>query len=153
MTRAEQLVLDYERTGVSVTDHPMKLLRPTLPKRFKSSRDVMSLRSGMRVSAAGLVTCRQRPGTASGVVFITMEDEYGFLNLVIWSKVFERFHHVAMTARLLVVHGRIERSDDPKGLRPADPHAPQSVVHVIADRLERLDEKIPKLASVSRDFH
>jgi error-prone DNA polymerase len=153
MTRAEQLVLDYERTGVSVSDHPMKLLRPSLTKRFKSSRDVMSLRSGTRVSAAGLVTCRQRPATASGVVFITMEDEHGFMNLVVWSKVFEKFHHVATTARLLAVHGRIERSDDPKGLRPSDPNVPQSVVHVIADRLERLDDRLPKLASMSRDFH
>lgn len=153
MTRAEQLVLDYERTGVSIADHPLKLLRASLPKRFKHSRDVMSLRSGTRVSAAGLVTCRQRPGTASGVVFVTMEDEYGFMNLVLWAKVFEKFHHVATTARLLVVHGRIERSDDPKGLRPVDSNAPQSVVYVIADRLERLDEKMPKLASMSRDFH
>ena len=153
MTRAEQLVLDYERTGVSICDHPMKLLRRQLPKRFKTSRDVMSLRSGTRVSAAGLVTCRQRPGTASGVVFITMEDEHGFMNLVVWAKVFEKFHHVATTARLLVVHGRIERSDDPKGLRPPDPNAPQSVVYVIAERLELLDEKMPKLASMSRDFH
>jgi len=153
MSRAEQLVLDYERTGVSVTDHPLKLLRRSLPRRFKTSRDVLSLRSGTRVSAAGLVTCRQRPGTASGVVFITMEDEHGFMNLVVWSKVFEKFHHVATTARLLVVHGCIERSDDPKGLRPPDPNAPQSVVYVVADRLELLDEKLPKLASMSRDFH
>jgi error-prone DNA polymerase len=153
MTRAEQLVLDYERTGVSISDHPMKLLRPSLPKRFKNSRDVMSLRSGTRVSSAGLVTCRQRPGTASGVVFVTMEDEHGFLNLVLWSKVFEKYHHVATTARLLVVHGRIERSDDPKGLRPADPGAPQSVVYVIAERLERIDQKLPRLESMSRDFH
>jgi error-prone DNA polymerase len=153
MTRSEQLVLDYERTGVSIADHPLKLLRPSLPKRFKSSRDVMNLRSGTRVSVAGLVTCRQRPATASGVVFITMEDEQGFLNLVVWSKVFDQFHHIAMSARLLIVHGRIERSDDPKGLRPPDPNVPQSVVYVVAERLERLDEKIPKLASMSRDFH
>ncbi len=156
MTRAEQLVLDYERTGVSVSDHPLKLLRSSLPKRFKSSRDVMHLRTGTRVSAAGLVTCRQRPGTASGVVFITMEDEHGFLNLLVWAKVFEQFHHVATTARLLVVHGRIERSDErPSQPRPEapDPNAPQSVVYVIADRLELLDQKIPKLASMSRDFH
>jgi error-prone DNA polymerase len=153
MTRAEQLVLDYERTGISITDHPMRLVRPSLPKRFKSSREVTSLRSGTRVSAAGLVTCRQRPGTASGVVFITVEDEYGFLNLVVWAKVFEKYHHTATTARLLVVHGRIERSDDPKGIRPPDPNVPQSVVYVVADRLERLDEKLPKLVSSSRDFH
>ena len=153
MTRAEQLVLDYERTGVSVSDHPMKLLRGRLPKKTLSSRDILSLRSGSKVSVAGMVICRQRPGTASGVVFVTMEDEHGFSNLVLWSKVFEEYRHVATTSRLLMVHGRIERSDDPKGLRPADPNAPQSVVYVIAERLERLDAQLPALDSMSRDFH
>lgn len=153
MSRAEQLVLDYERTGVSLDDHPMKLLRPRLPRRYASSRDVVGLRSGRRVSVAGLVTCRQRPDTASGVVFVTMEDEHGFLNVVLWAKVFEAFRHVALTARLLVVHGRIERSDDPKGVRPADPSAPHSVVHVIAERLEPLDDALPQLVAASRDFH
>ncbi len=157
MTRAEQLVLDYERTGVSVADHPMLVLRPTLPKRIKTSRDILSLRSGTRVSVAGLVICRQRPGTASGVVFVTMEDEFGFLNLVLWAKVFEEFHHDATTSRMLLVHGRIERSDDPKGKGPPDPNAPSSVVYVIAERLEKLDTKGPKemgaLGSMSRDFH
>ncbi|MDB5217400.1 MAG: polymerase alpha subunit, partial [Myxococcaceae bacterium] len=153
MTRAEQLVLDYERTGVSVSDHPMKLIRPRLAKKVQSSRDVLALRSGTKVSVAGMVICRQRPGTASGVVFITMEDEYGFSNLVLWSKVFEEYRHVATTSRLLMVHGRIERSDDPKGYKPADPNAPQSVVYVIAERLEKLDAQLPALDSMSRDFH
>ncbi len=153
MNRAEQLVLDYERTGVSVSDHPMKLLRPRLPKKTQSSHDVLSLRSGTKVSVAGMVICRQRPGTASGVVFVTMEDEYGFSNLVLWSRVFEEYRQVATASRLLMVHGRIERSDDPKGLRPPDPGAPQSVVYVIAERLERIDALMPALDSMSRDFH
>ncbi|HEY8075963.1 MAG TPA: error-prone DNA polymerase, partial [Labilithrix sp.] len=125
MSRAEQLVLDYERTGVSIEDHPMKLLRARLPKKIKSSRDLLSMRSGQRVSVAGLVICRQRPGTASGVVFVTMEDEHGFSNLVLWSKTFEKLHHIATTARLLVAHGKIERSDDPKGRLPANPDVAQ----------------------------
>jgi error-prone DNA polymerase len=156
MSRAEQLVLDYERTGLSVEDHPMRLLRRSLPKKIKTSRELMSLRSGTRVSTAGLVICRQRPGTASGVVFVTMEDEHGFSNLVLWSKVFEKFHHVATTARLLLVHGRIERSDDPKGLRVPDPNAAQSVVYVVVDRLERIDSRmagLDDLSAQSRDFH
>ena len=153
MSRSEQLVLDYERTGVSIDDHPMRLLRPDVPKKWKTSQTVMNLKSGTRVTVAGLVICRQRPGTASGVVFVTMEDEHGFLNLVLWPRVFEANHHVATTARLLVVHGRIERSDDPKGLRPADPNVAQSVVYVVADKVERMDGKMPRLGSVSRDFH
>jgi len=153
MSRSEQLVLDLERTGVSVSDHPMKLLRPRLPKKTRSSRDILSLRSGTKVSVAGMVICRQRPGTASGVVFVTMEDEYGFSNLVLWSRVFEQYREVATGSRLLMVHGRIERSDDPKGYKPADPSAPQSVVYVIAERLERLDAHLPALDTMSRDFH
>lgn len=163
MSRSEQLVLDYERTGVSVSDHPMKLLRSRLPAETRSSLDIMALRSGTKVSVAGMVICRQRPGTASGVVFVTMEDEFGFANLVLWSKIFEKYRHVATSSRLLMVHGRIERSDDPKGWKPADGSldaaralAPQSVVYVIADRLERLDAKLPSmqlLTSMSRDFH
>jgi error-prone DNA polymerase len=156
LSRAEQLVLDYERTGISVADHPMLLLRRKLPKRFRTSKDVLAMRSGARVSVAGLVICRQRPGTASGVVFLTMEDEHGFLNLVLWAKVFEAFHHVATTARLLVVHGRIERSDTPKGKEnvvPPDPNVPSAVVYVVAEKLERLDSALPALASISRDFH
>jgi error-prone DNA polymerase len=153
MSRAEQLVLDYERTGVSVADHPMKLLRATLPKRFKTSQDVLSLKPNTRVTVAGLVTCRQRPGTASGVVFVTLEDEHGFLNLVLWARVFEKYRHVATTSKMLIVHGKIERSDDPKGLRPPNPEVPQSVVYVIAERLEPFDRAIPRLASMSRDFH
>ena len=86
-------------------------------------------------------------------MFITLEDEHGFMNLVVWARKFEEFHHIAMTARLLAVHGRLERGDDPKGLRPPNPEAPQSIVHIIADRLEELDGKMPKLASMSRDFH
>lgn len=153
MTRAEQLVLDYERTGVSVDDHPMKLLRPKLPKKTLSSKDIMYLRSGTKVSVAGMVICRQRPGTASGVVFVTMEDEFGFSNLVLWTKVFDKYRDVATASRLLMVHGKIERSDDPKGKRPADPNVPQSVVYVIAEKLERLDDAMPSMVGMSRDFH
>ena len=149
MSRADQLVLDYERTGVSIADHPLKLLRASLPRTFRSSVDVMSLRSGTKVTVAGLVTCRQRPGTASGVVFLTLEDEHGFLNIVVWARVFEEHHHVATQARLMVIHGRIDRSD----ASSPDPAAPQSTVNVIADRIEELDRKLPALASMSRDFH
>jgi len=162
MTRAEQLVLDLERTGVSVADHPMKLLRARLPPKTRSSRDLLSLRGGTRVSTAGMVICRQRPGTASGVVFITMEDELGFTNLVLWTRVFEKYRSIATGSRLLMVHGKIERSDEkpakggsrlPSHLPPPDPGVPESVVYVVAERLERLDAHLPDMVGMSRDFH
>ncbi len=153
LTRAEQLVLDYERTGVSLGDHPMKIVRPTLPSTCKTSRAVMGLSSGVSVSVAGLVICRQRPGTASGVVFLTLEDEFGFLNLIVWPRVFEKVRAVAITSRLLWVAGKIERSDDPRGQRLPDPNAPTAVVYVVVSRLKSLDSQLPPMISASRDFH
>jgi len=143
LSRAEQLAFDYERTGLSVTDHPMALARTTLPEGVKGSRDIAGLPQGRRVSTAGLVICRQRPGTASGVVFITLEDEHGFVNLIVYSGVFEAFRHVATTSPLLVAHGIIEREG--------------AVVYVVVQRLERLvtaalGTRLDEV-SASRDFH
>lgn len=137
LSRAEQLVLDYETTGVSVGDHAMKVVRPRLPRGFKSSRDLETTPHGARVSTAGLVICRQRPGTASGVVFVTMEDEHGFVNLILWAQNFERWRHVATTSSMLVAHGKVEREGD--------------VVYVIPDRLEKL--ALLEAPAMSRDFH
>jgi error-prone DNA polymerase len=83
-----------------------------------------------------MVICRQRPGTASGVVFITLEDETGFVNLILWPKTFERWRYVATTSSLLVAHGKVERDG--------------SVVYVVPDRLERLS--LYDVPAMSRDF-
>jgi error-prone DNA polymerase len=136
LSRAEQLVLDYETTGVSVGDHAMKVVRPRLPRHYKSARDLMTMPNGARVSTAGMVICRQRPGTASGVVFITMEDETGFVNLILWSRTFEKWRHVATTSSMLVAHGNVERQGD--------------VVYVVPDRLEKLG--LYDVPVMSRDF-
>jgi error-prone DNA polymerase len=137
MTRTEQLVLDYETTGVSVGDHAMKVARPRLPRHYKSARELAQTPNGSRVSTAGLVICRQRPGTASGVVFVTLEDETGFVNLILWANTFERLRHVATTSSMLVAHGKVERQGD--------------VVYVVPDRLERLT--LYDVPAMSRDFH
>jgi error-prone DNA polymerase len=139
LTRAEQLSLDYERTGLSVTDHPMKLLRPRLPSRVKSSRGLSDAPHGSPISVAGLVICRQRPATASGVVFVTMEDELGFLNLILYAHVFEKLRHVATTSALLLAHGKVEKEGE--------------VVYVIVERLESLRVTEANLPAMSRDFH
>jgi error-prone DNA polymerase len=97
---------------------------------------------GARVSTAGLVICRQRPMTASGVVFVTLEDETGFINLILYARVFDEHRHVATTSSLLCAHGKIEREGD--------------VVYVVPTRLERLEIEAMKTAHVpamSRDFH
>jgi error-prone DNA polymerase len=143
LSRRDQLSFDYERTGLSVTDHPMALARTTLPESIRSSKDLVTLKQGTRASTAGLVICRQRPGTASGVVFITMEDEHGFVNLIVYSRIFEELRHVATAYPLLVAHGLIERDG--------------KVVYLVVQRLEPL--VTPALQgrgepwAVSRDFH
>jgi error-prone DNA polymerase len=137
LSRAAQLLLDYESTGLSIADHPMLLLRPQLPKRVKSARELAKVPHGRPASVAGMVICRQRPGTASGVVFITMEDETGFLNLILYARVFDNFRHVATTSSLLIAHGKTERDGD--------------VLYVIVNRLEPLEQR--RFPSMSRDFH
>ncbi|MBV9948562.1 MAG: error-prone DNA polymerase [Myxococcales bacterium] len=136
-TRAEQLALDYRATGVAVGDHAMSVVRPELPAGYKTARDLATTPHGAQVSTAGVVICRQRPGTASGVVFVTLEDETGFVNLILWANTFERWRHVATTSSMLVAHGKVEREGE--------------VVYVVPDRLERLG--IYDVPSMSRDFH
>ncbi len=139
LSRAEQLVFDYRRTGISTTDHPMLLMRPKLAARILHSKTIATVAHGARASVAGLVICRQRPMTASGVVFITMEDEFGFTNLVLWAKVFEQLRYAATHSSLLLAHGRIEREKD------------GGVIYLIVDALEPLAEGA--FPSMSRDFH
>jgi len=147
LTRTEQLSLDYERTGFSASDHPLKILRPKLArKKVQSSRDLMAQAHGRRVTTAGYVICRQRPGTASGIVFITMEDEMGFINLVLWNRIFDAYRHVATTSPLLLVRGKLE--------------CEKEVIYVVVERmaplsLTREDDPIHKLPfrGMSRDFH
>jgi error-prone DNA polymerase len=136
LSRAEQLVLDYSTTGVAVGDHAMKVVRGSLPASYKRARDLETAEHGSVVSTAGMVICRQRPGTASGVVFVTLEDETGFVNLILWPKTFERWRYVATTSALLIAHGKVERDG--------------SVVYVVPDRLERLS--LYDVPSMSRDF-
>jgi error-prone DNA polymerase len=137
---AEQLLLDYQRKGLSVNDHPLRHLRSRLEKRgVVRAADLPNVPHGTRVNVAGVVLTRQQPGTASGVVFITLEDETGFSNLVLFRHVFERFWLPARNATLLFAHGTLEKASN--------------VIHVMVEELERIDlpgQEIPKL---SRDFH
>ncbi len=139
LSAAEQLVLDYARVSLSVQDHPLRHWRPELERRrVLRAVEVAALGHGGRASVAGLVQSRQRPGTASGVVFLTLEDETGTCNVVLWARVFERHRRVARAAQMLVVAGRVERDG--------------AVVHLIADSLEPLRGLGPSPTLRSRDF-
>ena len=95
---------------MSLRTHPLALLRPMLSERRMSHSDALrEARNGDRFSMAGLVLIRQRPGTASGVVFVTLEDEFGIANLVVWPAVFETYRRTVMGARMLAAKGHVQR--------------------------------------------
>jgi error-prone DNA polymerase len=137
----EQVLWDYRTAQHSTRGHPMEPLRPWLAQRgIKSASEVRELPSGKQAEYVGLVICRQRPGTATGVVFLTLEDEQGFVNVVIWTAVFERYQRVARTASLLGVRGKIQAKD--------------GVVHLIAEELYAPNVTTGGDMLVrSRDFH
>jgi len=142
-TEGQDIVADYRTTGLSVRRHPLALLRPRLQSLgLCSAREVARSRHRQLVRTGGIVTCRQRPATASGVTFITLEDETGCINIVIWRAVAERFRKELLGACLLVVYGHLERVDTNGN----------AVVHVIADRLVDRSALLGGLMINSRDF-
>jgi error-prone DNA polymerase len=156
---AEQLMLDYGRKGLSVSDHPMNHLRKRLAKQgVVRAADLLYLKKGAPVRVAGLVLSRQQPATASGVVFITLEDETGVANLIVYSSVYEQFHHVAHHSSLLLATGELERTGDvPRASGSAEAASSNDgarvpVIHVIVRHLERLDRG-GSLRKQARNFH
>jgi error-prone DNA polymerase len=141
MPALQQLALDYGRVGLSLHDHPMKHLREELRRRgVRRAEELRSLRDGTTVRVAGLVIGRQRPGTAQGITFFTLEDETGMVNLIVQARLFGENYGVARHAPMLLVKGRLERQGE--------------VVHVLALTLTRIG--LPGGADISlgsRDFH
>jgi error-prone DNA polymerase len=136
----ETIAWDLERSGQSTHGHPLAALREELRALgLPDARGVAAMRSGERVRYAGVVICRQRPHTASGVTFLTLEDETGFVNLVLWKQVYARHRLLAKTSSLLGVTGRVESQD--------------GVVHVIAESLWPLRLSRSLRRQPSRDFH
>jgi error-prone DNA polymerase len=146
----ETLLLDYARTGLSVNDHPMHHLRAGLRRRTViTASELGNMSQGAVVMVAGLVLTRQRPGTASGVVFITLEDETGTMNLVLYSGVFDAYFLTARHAALLLARGKVEREVTLP--RPGEVGEATPVIHVLVEHLERLD--VGRVENHSRDFH
>ncbi|RYJ44261.1 Error-prone DNA polymerase [Flavobacterium beibuense] len=109
LTDAEHVVEDYVTTGLSLKAHPVSFARPQLDSmRILPTADLPKMANGDIVAVAGLVTVRQRPGTAKGVIFVTIEDESGFANLVVWGKVFETYRRDIVQSRLLMVQGKVQ---------------------------------------------
>ena len=136
----DQVLWDYRSSHHSTRGHPMQGLRHTLRSRgIPEATRVHSRAHGDELDYVGVVICRQRPGTASGVTFFTLEDETGFVNVVVWKQVFDRHAALAKTAALLGVSGEIQKAD--------------GVIHLIAKSLWAPDVSLAEQTNRSRDFH
>jgi len=135
LTEGQDLAADYASLGLSLGRHPLALLRD----RLLTAEELSRLPHGSLARAAGLVINRQRPGTASGVTFLTLEDETGHVNVVVWHDLAERQRRELLGARLLAVYGTLERQGE--------------VAHLIAGHLRDLTPLLGDLVTHSRDFH
>ncbi len=137
---AHDIVADYASTGLTLRRHPLALLRDKLEKRgVMPTQQLWDQPNGRMVTTAGLVITRQRPGSAGGVTFVTMEDELGYVNLIVWERVATAQRAALLESRLLEVRGKLQREGD--------------VLHVIARRLTNLSEMLGDLVVESRNFH
>jgi error-prone DNA polymerase len=133
MSKGEQVVADYKTVRLSLKDHPVHLLRDRLAtKGVRPAGDLLEVPNGSRITIAGVVLARQRPGTAKKVMFITLEDETGVANLVVFPQVHENNRRPVLTARLMAVRGKVEKSE--------------GVIHVIVDKVYELNSWLESLA-------
>ncbi len=147
---SDEIRWDYSYTGVSLRRHPMALLRQdSYIRRCNSSSDLSTIKNGSFVQICGLVTCRQRPGTATGVLFITLEDETGYANVIVWKNTQSFFRQAIINARILLIKGILQRSEIIPELN-AEEQTP--VIHVVANFMEDLTHLMP-LKTTSHDFH
>ena len=139
-SEGQDIVADYASLGFTLGRHPLALLRSRLRKmRLVSAAEVRASAPGQTIRIAGIVTCRQHPDTASGVTFVTLEDETGMTNVVVWRDLAERQRRELLGSRLLTVYGVLERQGE--------------VIHVMAKRLVDHSHLLGDLVTHSRDFH
>jgi error-prone DNA polymerase len=138
-TEGQDIVADYQSLGLTLRRHPLALLRARLgQRRLASSAQVRTLAHGQSVRTAGIVTGRQHPSTANGVIFVTLEDEFGQTNVIVWNSVSKRQRRELLHAQLLGVIGEVQREGE--------------VLHVVAKQLEDHSALLGKLVTRSRDF-
>jgi error-prone DNA polymerase len=134
MTAGGEVVEDYGHVGLSLRNHPLFFLREELRRKHSITCDeAMRTRDGRWVEVAGLVLLRQRPGTAKGVMFITIEDESGIANLIVWPSVYERQRRIILSSGMLGVRGRVQREGE--------------IVHIIAYWLTDMSRSLTKIGA------
>lgn len=140
MQEIEEVYADYETIGLSLRAHPLSFVRTQLDRmRVTSSKMLSVAHDGSFVRLAGIVTMRQRPGTAKGITFVTLEDEFGSMNLVVKPEIWQRHYKVARRSNAWLAHGVVENREN--------------IIHVVVGRIEDLSEHVANLTIRSRDFH
>ena len=134
----QELIDDYAHLGLSLDHHPLKLLRAQLGRRVRKASELPQIADGQRIEAAGAVTHRQRPGTASGVIFLSLEDETGIVNVIVWPKLVGRYRREVLTGRILRVAGKLQNAEGTQ--------------HLVAERIHCEDHRLDRLSAGSRDF-
>jgi error-prone DNA polymerase len=139
LTRQEEVYADYQSSGLTLREHPLSFFRAELDRlAVTPSARLVDWPHGRNVKVAGLVLMRQRPGTAKGITFVTLEDETGIANLIVHARTWQRYELAARRATALIASGRLERKD--------------RVVHIIVHRLEDMKSRLHQLRHHSRDF-
>ena len=166
-TESREIVDDYASIGLTLNRHPLALLRERLAKqRFRTAAELAACGHGTLARACGIVTVRQRPGTANGTVFVSIEDETGSINVIVWPALVEKQRKVLLGSSLLAVYGVLQRDDgvstggDSAGnamnaskTGNAKRKQKGEVIHLVAHRLEDHSDWLGELATASRDFH
>jgi error-prone DNA polymerase len=164
---SREIVDDYASIGLTLNRHPLALLRERLAKqRFRTAAELVACQHGTLVRACGIVTVRQRPGTANGTVFVSIEDETGSINVIVWPALVEKQRKVLLGSSLLAVYGVLQRDDGVSTGGDSAGHVANAnqagnakqkqkgeVIHLVAHRLEDHSEWLGELATASRDFH
>ncbi|MFK7820654.1 MAG: OB-fold nucleic acid binding domain-containing protein, partial [Planctomycetaceae bacterium] len=139
MSACDGVVADYNTVGLSLRGHPFEFIRPLLATRnLRTAEELPRLKADCNYQLAGLVIGRQRPQTAKGVTFVTLEDETGSMNLIIWPDVWEKHRAIAEHARILLVSGQLQKQNE--------------VIHIVVDRLEDISHEMSRIKAQSRDF-
>ena len=140
MRLGEHVIEDYRWLSLSLKAHPVSFLRSDLDRRGILRHDRLdALPSDRRVTVAGIVLVRQRPGSASGVIFMTLEDETGINNIIFWPAVFANYRHRILQTKLMIVEGELQSQE--------------GIIHVVAQRVQDFSHWVRSLPRNSRDFH
>jgi error-prone DNA polymerase len=140
MPLGEEVVNDYRFLRLSLKAHPAQFLRADLsPRGVQPNETLRSAAHGVRTTISGLVTCRQRPGSANGVVFLTLEDETAVANVIVWPRLFERVRPVILGARYVVVTGLVQKQAE--------------AIHVVADEIEDITVLLARLVQGEAQQH